>query len=637
MNQLSKMRVNSFPEATIQDWTVQAEKALKGKSVEKLATHTYEGITRKPIYTNSDLEELQSVNTAPGSFPFIRGSQSVQSQKADWTVSQQLSPLESFEQLNHQLQYELKNGLEAINFSTNPASCQRALPIQQSSDIDTLLNNLPLHTVPVHIYAGTSVSTFIQLLKNSTISSLKGIIGADPIGELVKEGKLAASLHELYDELKSNIDWKRDHLPEVKTLWIQAAPYHNSGASAIEELAATMATATEYLQALIERGVSIQEAASEIAFTYPVGSDFFMEIAKLRAARLLWANIVEAFGGDEHAQKMTIHATTSPFTKSGLDVHVNMLRTTTEAFSAVIGGAQSLNVDSFESEADTFSRRIARNTHYILKEESFLSHVVDPAAGSYYVETLTHQLAEDAWKLFQEIESAGGIVAALKVGLLQERIEKVRKKRFQDIESRKKVLVGTNMYANLAEKLEKMGQATEQTEAKSEDGNAESITPLKSITLAKPYEQLRLQAKQFEEKTANKPMISMINLGTLATHKPRTDFAAGFFHVGGLYTTNSPSFTNVEELHAWLPTNLKTNHICICGNDDTYGEMLGEVVTTIKQHNPNIIILLAGLPDQHRKEKLLSLGVTDFIHLKSNCYEQLSAIHQEMGLTHNEA
>ncbi|WP_169864862.1 methylmalonyl-CoA mutase subunit beta [Sutcliffiella halmapala] len=637
MNQLSKMRVNSFPEATIQDWTEQAEKALKGKPVEKLSTHTYEGITRKPVYTDTDLEELQSVNTVPGSFPFIRGSQPVQSQKANWTVSQQLSPLETFAQLNHQLQHELKNGLEAINFSIYPASCHRALPIRKSSDIDTLLTNLPLDTVPVQIYAGTSLSTFLQLLKNSTISSLKGIIGVDPIGELVKEGKLTATLNDLYDELKSNLDWKREHLPEVKTLWVQATPYHNSGASAVEELAVTMATATEYLQALVERGVPIQEAASEFAFTYPVGSDFFMEIAKLRAARLLWANIVEAFGGDEHVQKMTIHGTTSPFTKSELDVHVNMLRTTTEAFSAVIGGVQSLNVDSFQSEADTFSRRIARNTHYILKEESFLSHVVDPAAGSYYVESLTHQLADDAWKLFQGIDEAGGIVEALKAGFLQERIAKVRTKRLQDIEGRKKVLVGTNMYANLAEKLEKMSHSNVQTESGSEAGVTMTITPLKPITLAQPYEQLRFQAKQFEENTAKKPTISMINLGTLAAHKPRTDFASGYFHVGGLFTIGSPSFTNVEEFQAWLSTNLKTNYVCICGNDDSYSTMLDDVLMTIKRNSPHTNILLAGLPDQQRKEELLSLGVTDFIHLKSNCYEQLSAIHQEMGLTLNEA
>ncbi|MGD6834442.1 methylmalonyl-CoA mutase family protein [Sutcliffiella halmapala] len=619
MSQLDKMKNNSFPKMTLEEWTAQAEKALKGKPVSKLNSLTYEGITRKPIYTEVDLE---------GTNPIDKNG------NADWSVSQQLYPGTSWEEMNNQLLQELQNGLQAIHFTVKPAVNSKALEIKSHEALETLLKDVPVEQVQLQVYTGSSATAFMNLLKDSSIdmTHVHGIIGVDPIGELVTAGGLSQPLEQLLDEMKANLEWEKQSGTKVKSIWIQAAPYHNGGASSVEELAATMATAVTYLNALMERGATVQEAASEMAFSFPVGSDFFMEVSKLRAARLLWANIVEAFGGDEEAQKMTLHATTSVFTKSNLDPYVNMLRTTTEAFSAAIGGAESINIDSYQQGPDVFSRRIARNTHYILKEESFLSKVVDPAAGSYYVEKLTHQLADEAWKLFQEIEGLGGIVDALQAGFLQEKIKQVRENRLKDVESRKKVLVGTNMYANLAEELSNIEQ--NHITAPSESALME-VEPISPITLSQPFETLRYQAKKYAEKSGEKPAITLINLGSLAFHKPRTDFAAGFFHVGGLSTIVSPSFSTIEELDAWLAQGPKTDYICVCGSDDTYGTMLDDVLSLLQNHP--VKILLAGLPDIERQANLKNLGVTDFIHMKSNCYEQLTVIHQEMGLTPNEA
>ncbi|MGM0834565.1 MAG: methylmalonyl-CoA mutase family protein [Bacillota bacterium] len=619
MSRLDEMKNNSFPKVTLEEWTAQAEKALKGKPVSKLNSLTYEGITRKPIYTEVDLERISPVDK--------NGS-------ADWTVSQQLYPGTSLEEMNNQLLQELQKGLQAIHFAVKPAVNSKALGITSVEALETLLKDVPVEEVPLQIYSGSSATAFMNLLKDSSIDKthLHGIIGADPIAELVTVGSLGQPLEQLFDEMKANLEWKEQNGTKLKTIWIQAAPYHNGGASSVEELAATMATAVTYLHALKERGATVQEAASEIAFSFPVGSDFFMEVSKLRAARILWANIVEAFGGDDEAQKMALHATTSLFTKSNLDPYVNMLRTTTEAFSAAIGGAESLNIDSYQQESDVFSRRIARNTHYILKEESFLSKVDDPAAGSYYVEKLTHQLADEAWTLFQEIDGNGGIVEALQTGFLQEKIKQVRDKRLKDVESRKKVLVGTNMYANLAEQLPNRGHSHIASPTENAMMKLEPITPM---TLSLPFETLRYQAKEYAEKTGTKPNITLINLGSLASHKPRTDFAAGFFHVGGLSTIVSPSFSRIEELEAWLLNGPTMDYVCICGSDDTYGKMLDDVLSLLQKHP--IKILLAGLPDTERQASLKQLGVTDFIHMKSNCYEQLTVIHQEMGLTPNEA
>ncbi|MFE7060929.1 methylmalonyl-CoA mutase family protein [Sutcliffiella sp. NPDC057660] len=619
MSQLDEMKNNSFPEVTLEDWAAQAEKALKGKPVPKLNSLTYEGITRKPIYTEVDLEGISPVDK--------NGS-------ADWTVSQQLYPGTSLEEINNQLLQELQKGLQAIHFFVKPALNPKALEITRLEELEALLKDVHVEQVPLQVYTGSSATAFLNLLKDSSIekTNLHGIIGTDPIGELATSGSLNEPLEQLFDEMKANLEWKKQSGTSVKTIWIQAAPYHNGGASSVEELAASIATAVTYLNALMERGATVQEAASEMAFSFPVGSDFFMEVSKLRAARLLWANIVEAFGGEEEAQKMTLHATTSVFTKSNLDPYVNMLRTTTEAFSAAIGGAESINIDSYQQGSDVFSRRIARNTHYILKEESFLSKVVDPAAGSYYVEKLTHQLAEEAWKLFQEIEGLGGIVDALQAGFLQEKVKQVRDKRLKDVESRKKVLVGTNMYANLAEELSNREQKHFAARTESAVIQVERIT---QMTLSQPFETLRYQAKEYAKKTGTKPSITMINLGSLASHKPRTDFAAGFFHVGGLSTISSPSFSSLQELGAWLKNRPSTDYVCICGSDDTYGNMLDHVLSLLQKHP--VKILLAGLPDAERQANLKNLGVTDFIHMKSNCYEQLTAIHQEMGLTSNEA
>ncbi|WP_417899704.1 methylmalonyl-CoA mutase subunit beta [Bacillus haimaensis] len=619
MRQLDEMKNNSFLKVTMEEWTTQAEKALKGKPVSKLNSLTYEGITRKPIYTEGDLEGISPIDK--------NGS-------ADWTVSQQLYPGKSLEEMNNQLLQELQNGLQAIHFTVKPALNSNALDITSVEALETLLKNVPVEEVPLQVYTGSSATSFMNLLKDSSIDKthVDGIIGADPIGELATAGSLRQPLKQIFDQMKATMEWKKQSATRVKTIWIQAAPYHNGGASSVEELAATIATAVTYLNEFMERGATVQEAASEMAFSFPVGSDVFMEVSKLRAARLLWANIVEAFGGDEEAQKMTLHATTSIFTKSNLDPYVNMLRTTTEAFSAAIGGAESINIDSYQLDADVFSRRIARNTHYILKEESFLSKVVDPAAGSYYVEKLTHQLAEEAWRLFQEIEGMGGIVAALQTGFLQEKVKQVRDKRLKDVESRKKVLVGTNMYANLTEQISNREQKHNAAPTESAVIQVDPITPM---TISQPFEILRYQAKEYTEKTGKKPSITMINLGSLASHKPRTDFAAGFFHVGGLSTISSPSFSSLQELVAWLMNGLSTDYVCICGSDDTYENMLDDVLSLLKNHP--VKILLAGLPEAERQASLKKLGVTDFIHMKSNCYEQLTVIHQEMGLTPNEA
>ncbi|WP_404443050.1 methylmalonyl-CoA mutase subunit beta [Sutcliffiella horikoshii] len=619
MSRLKEMKNNSFPKVTMDDWVNAAEKALKGKPVSKLNTATYEGITRKPVYTEDDKNNHTSKQLID---------------KSDWKVSQQLYASTSFEEMNAQLKQELESGLQSIYFSTYPSMESHALLIKNQTDLKALLKDISLNDVALQIHAGASATTFINALIDSGMETknLQGIIGADPVGELAATGKLKQPLEQYYDEMKSNIEWKENNAPHLKTVWVQSNAYHNGGANAVQELAVVMATAVEYLQALLNRGLSIDEASQEIAFTFPVGSDFFMELSKLRAARVLWANIVEAYGGDEKAQKMTVHATTSMLTKSNLDPYVNMLRSTTEAFSAAIGGADSIHVDSYQQGADAFSRRIARNTHYILKEESFLNKVVDPAAGSYYVEKLTNQLADEAWKLFQGLDKLGGIVEALRTNFLQDSLDEVKEKRLKDVQSRRKVLVGTNMYANLQEELKWQIGTKRVDDNEYAPIKVQAIQPLR---LSEVFEILRYQAKVYQEKQGTSPKITLINLGLLPSHKPRTDFASGFFQVGGLQPIVSPSFEEAKEIVKWVSDQNITGFVCICGSDDTYEELLNAAVMAV--NSPIRKILVAGFPEAARQKELQGIGVSDFIHMRSNCYEQLEKIHQEMGLTDYEA
>lgn len=276
----------------------------------------------------------------------------------------------------------------------------------------------------------------------------------DPLGQLARDGRLPRDLDGIHDVMAQLTAWAQANAPQLQTITVQGNPYHNGGASATQELAFALATAVEYLRAMQARGLSVDDAAPRFRFALSIGSNFFMEIARLRAARLLWAKIVQAFGGNAESQKMRIHARTSAWNQTVYDPHVNLLRGTTEAFSAVVGGCDSLHISPFDELVrvpDDFSRRVARNTHTVLSEETHITHTVDPAGGSWYVETLTDAVARQTWAIFQEVEKQGGMTKTLLAGWPQSQIADTAAKRAANIAKRKDIFVGTNMYPNMKE------------------------------------------------------------------------------------------------------------------------------------------------------------------------------------------
>jgi methylmalonyl-CoA mutase len=340
-----------------------------------------------------------------------------------------------------------------------PASSVGAggLSLAAVEDATALLDGIALAETPLLIPAGAAALPVAALIaaalsrRGTAVADLQGAVGGDPLGTLAAQGALPIDLERAYDGLAALTAWSLRHAPRLSTVLVDLRPYHDGGASAVQDLAFALGSGVEYLRALLARGLTIEQAAPRVQFAFCVGGAFFMEVARLRAARVLWARVISAFGGDAAAGRLRLHARTSAWTKTRADAYTNMPRATTEALAAVIGGCDSLHVGPFDEALglpDEFSRRIARNVQLILQEESHLVRLVDPAGGSWYVEALTDQVAQRAWTLFQEVERRGGFAAALAQGFVQAGVAAVRDARFAQIAERREVIVGVNRYAS---------------------------------------------------------------------------------------------------------------------------------------------------------------------------------------------
>jgi methylmalonyl-CoA mutase len=670
------MKQQAFPPPDYETWKETVEKSLKGKPYEKLFSKTYEGIQLKPIYTREDLSSLEHIEQYPGFSHYVRGTSVNGYVKEPWAISQEIFA-ESPEQWNEIVKHDLSKGQTEIHLVLDK------LPfwVNTVEDLETMFAGIPLTDYSIRIDAGDCSLPFVSLFKafiekhQLSFSKLRGTIGMDPLGSLIESGQTNFSLSTLYDVMADITRWSHEHFPYIKTIMIHGEPYHHAGANVVQELAFAFATAVEYIRELMARGLTIDEVAPNMSFSFAIGSHFFMEIAKLRAARLVWSNIIQAFNGNKESQKLVIHARTSYFTKTVHDPYVNMLRSTTEAFAAVVGSANSLHVSPFDEPirpADEFSRRIARNTQLILLEESHLGKVIDPAGGSYFVETLTHQIAEEAWKLFQQIEIKGGMVQALQDGFVQTEVKKVADKRLEQVKMRNEKIVGTNFYANLAEpvmKKEKL-QKERTTEVLNKDivkqlknefaskrfvkpaftmverkASAQDIRkalhsetliiqPLNRWRLAEPFEQLRAASLQHLEKTGSRPKVVLLNIGTIPQYKPRADFITGFFETGGFEVKSNigreVSDETLEELVS------EGTHFIICGTDDMYKDWVPNLAVKLKKEHPSIRLYVAGKQAPDIEQAFILSGIDGFIHMKSNVYETLVQFMYDMGVAIDE-
>jgi methylmalonyl-CoA mutase len=697
-----------FPPVSYDDWRRLVEAELKGAPFDKkMFTATPEGFTLKPIYCRADVANLPHVNSLPGFAPFVRGTTASGYVKDAWDVSQEIA-VASPTEFNHAARNSISRGLNALNMVLDRATrngCDPdwalaedvgcgGLSIATREDLDRALEGVDLERTSLLVRSGASALPFAALLlalakkRKKTAAQLRGCIEMDPLGVLAHEGKLPQSLDGAYREMAALTSWAAKHAPQLQTVCVHSRAWHESGGSAGQELAYTLATGVEYLRQLAKRGVDVNTAAPRIRFAVTVGTNFFMEIAKLRALRMLWSRAVAAAGGTEAAQKLSLHVRTAQWNKTIVDPYNNLLRATVEAFAGVLGGCDSMQVGAFDEVVrppDDFSRRIARNTQLVLQQECALNHVVDPAGGSWFVESATAEIATRAWALFQEVEKLGGMEAALRVGIPQKAVAATAAAKLKAVTGRRDSIVGVNQYANPKEKpldvaavdikafhkrrTQQIGShRTSLEDADSRvvldwlakiiglkghdlfevcveavsagatlgeitralrinDSPCEPITPVCLTRAAVPIERLRAAMNR---RAAGPARVFLCNMGSLKEHKARADFSRGFFSVGG-YDVTSPAGFKTPEAAVAAFAKSGADIAVICSTDENYPVLVPALTAGIRAQKAGATIVLAGFPPEqiaaHQKA-----GVDEFIHIRADALEVLSKIHTKLGI-----
>ncbi|MEH7073956.1 methylmalonyl-CoA mutase subunit beta [Neobacillus drentensis] len=620
---MEKIKNQSFPSVTTDEWKDKAEQSLKGKAIESLQATTYENIILKPLYTPKDMLELSDY---PGGSDFRRGIYPLGYMTNDWKVAQRLS-CQTISELQEKLHQSFANGQATISFYVSKS----LLEINQSlgSVLADFYVQYPF-AINAKMLQAPMLADLERIVEQKGDSNISGYIGADPIAIFAEEGSIS---EEYFNKWVTSILSSSQKLPALRTILIDSSIYNNGGASAVQELGIAVAVGVNYLEELQEAGMDLEDIFAKMIFQFSIGSNFFMEVAKLRAARVLWYRISSVYGADEDRAKMHIAAETSSFTKTVNDPHVNLLRAGNEAFAAVLGGIQYLHVSPFNelTGATPLSERIARNTQLLLKEEAQLKKVIDPAGGSWYVEQLTNELAEKAWGFFQQIEANGGIREALKSNWLQQQIMAVYKQRNHDVLTRRKSMVGSNVYANLDEEITFNNLQTRGSYFANEE-NALKIEEIPNRRLAEPFERLRQKAIKLEETLGSKPTIGLLCLGGLKQHKARQDFMKGFLAAGGLKAQESKPILTVEDARKFVIEHPGRIY-CLCGTNDQY-EIIGhDILAALKTESTELTLYLAGLPDKEKQDLWHVEGIKQFIHIKSNCYETLEAILSELEVS----
>ncbi|MDE5744367.1 MAG: methylmalonyl-CoA mutase small subunit, partial [Paramuribaculum sp.] len=413
-------------------------------------------------------------------------------------------------------------------------------------------------------------------------------------------------------------------VPGLKVLAVDSVMLSDAGAYIFQELGYALAWGAEWMTLLTEAGVSADEVAAKIKFNMGISSNYFMELAKFRAARMLWAQIAHQFGASKEAAKMAVHATTSRFNQTIYDAHVNLLRSQTECMSAALAGVDSITVTPFDTpyeNPDDFSERIARNQQFLLKEESHLDKVVDPAGGSYYVETLTVSIAAEAWKLFLEIEDKGGFLACVNNGTVQKTVRETSAKRHTDVARRKEILLGTNQYPNInetaAQKINKTSCGCGCNHNGEQDDEENSLPTTRA---ASDFEALRLAT----EAASNRPKVFMLTIGNLAMRLARAQFSTNFFGCAGYEIIDNLGFDTVEQgVDAALEKGADV--VVLCSSDDEYADL---APAAYKYLDGRAEFVVAGAPAC--SEDLKAIGITNFVNVRSNVLDTLRAFNAKL-------
>ncbi|MBQ8257717.1 MAG: methylmalonyl-CoA mutase small subunit [Bacteroidaceae bacterium] len=603
---------SEFPPVTADEWKGKIIEDLKGADYDKkMIWRTNEGFNVQPFYRKEDAANATA--SLPGEYPYTRGN------RADnkWLIRIEI-PADEPAAANEKAKKMIKEGVTAIGFKVRGK-------IDAGTLIALLLDGIDPQATEVNfdVCQKCAVDFTKQLIayyekQGYALDKVGGSVNYDPIGKALCKG---TEVGDYIANIKQLVDITTQ-APALRTINVNSAKICNSGAYISQELGCALAWGNEYLDTATAAGIPGDVAAKNIKFNMGISSNFFMEIAKFRAARMLWAKIVDQYTPDKEAGKMIIHAETTAFNLTLFDPYVNMLRTQTEAMSAAIAGVESITVKPYDSVYETptdFAERIAKNQQLILKHESHLDVVADPAGGSYYVESLTASIASQAWKLFLDIENEGGFGKAVESGKIKEAIEASGRERLTALARRKEILLGTNQYPNFTETAGERKPLSTACGCGCSNGEGNGLSPLR---LGEEFEQLRLAT----EASGKRPKAFMLTIGNLAMRQARAQFSCNFLAAAGYEVIDNLGFKSVEE-GAKAAMDANADIVVICSSDDEYAEYAVPAYEAVKE---KAIFIVAGAPAC--SDELKAAGIENFIHVRVNVLDTLKALNTKLGI-----
>ncbi len=612
---------SDFSPVTTEQWMEKVTADLKGADFEKkLVWKTNEGFKVKPFYRKEDLEGLKTTDALPGEFPYLRGNKK---DNNEWLVRQEIR-VDDVKDANAKALDILNKGIDSLSFHVKAKELNAAYLEMLLEGICAECVELNFSTCQGHVVDLANLLVEYFQKKGYDLNKLHGSINFDYLNKMLAKGKEKGSL---VDTAKALIA-ATAVLPEYRVINVNALTLNNAGAYIYQELGYALAWGNEYMNQLTEAGIPAATVAKKIKFNFGISSNYFLEIAKFRAGRMLWADIVNSYlaeGDCKCAAQMKIHAETSSFNLTVFDSYVNLLRTQTEAMSAALAGVDSMTVVPFDKAYETpndFSERLARNQQLLLKEESHFDKVIDPAAGSYYIENLTVSIAKQAWDLFLAVEDEGGFYAAVKAGKVQGAVNASNKARHEAVAKRKEILLGTNQYPNFTELAgeKRPLEAVCCCGGGHHDTCEKDVPSLNFNRAASEFEALRLQT----ETSGKRPKAFMLTIGNLAMRQARAQFSCNFLACAGYEVVDNLGFSTVEEgVEAAVAA--KADIVVLCSSDDEYAEY---AVPAFKALNGRAMFIVAGAPAC--MDELKAAGIENFIHVRVNVLETLKEYNAKL-------
>jgi methylmalonyl-CoA mutase len=692
---------NDFPPAGYEDWRALAEADLEGASFEqKLVTHTYEGIDIQPVYTRRDRPDDGDANGFPGLPPFVRGARPLGSALTGWDLRQEHAHPD-LDAANQAILEDLEGGVTSLllRFDVaarngwdpdDPAAAELAgrdgLMVYHINDLDAILTDVYLHMIGLTLEAGAAFLPAAAMLaalwarRGIPPEEARGAFNADPLAVLARDGQLPVAPETALAQMADLAVWTAATYPQVTAVRVGTAPYHHAGATAAQDIAFGIATAVEYLRAMTGAGMDVDTAARQILFSISLGTHHFLAIAKLRAARRLWARVVEVCGGSPAAGAMRVHARVSKRVLTHRDPHVNLLRNTVACYAAGLGGAEAITSVPFDApigEPDALSRRIARNTVHILQREAHLNRVVDPAGGSWYLDWLTDQVADKAWGIFQEVEHDGGMLQALRSGWVARQIDSAFAPRVKNLARRKEGITGVSEFPNVGEPpvdrpapdrgalrvaavqrlvSQRAGDEEIRDQAQGFDSlcpcllvslsasgasigqlartlgfhaEATVVPPLAPHPFAAPFEELRDASDAWQATHGGRPWVFLANMGPITHHTARATYAKNFFEAGGFEVIGNNGFRDPDAAAQAFADSGATVAV-ICSSDKLYPEIVPQVASKLKAAGARTVVL-AGNPGAN-EAAWRAAGVDRFIFIKCDVLGTLRELLREEGV-----